>query len=477
MIRDIAYKEFLQMVRDGRVQWAAGILIALLLIALAVGWRNYEEVSSSRSLAQNTVYEQWLQQPEQNPHSGVHYSTYAFRPRTFLSSLDPGLEPYVGATVWLEAHLQNQVEARPADDASAVQRFGQMTVAMVLQVLLPLLIILVAFSVFAGEREQGTLRMLLSLGVQPSTLAAGKALGVAGALALVLVPAVVIGVLTLSLLTDLAAARLDLGRMLLMTIFYLLYLGIFVGVSLAVSARARSSRLALIGLLGFWFFNSLIAPHVTSDIARTLYPNISNFEFEAEMAKAVEYGLDGTSTYDERRSKRQKEVIQQYGVEKLRDLPVNFYGIQLQMNEDWGYEIFDKFYGDLYENFRRQNRVRDIASIFAPLLAIRPLSMGLSATDWYQHQDFVERAEMHRRLEVKIINHDITFNGIVDGISLSNDYVNGIDVWEKVPPFEYRLKPVSWVLGNHRLSIVILLLWFAFGAVVLCWVTGRIEVE
>ena len=477
MIRTIAYKEFLEMVRDGRAQWAAGIVIALLLTSLAVGWRNYEEINSERQLAQSTVREQWLSQPEQNPHSGVHFSTYAFKPRTFLSSIDPGLAPYVGATVWLEAHLQNQMVARPADDASAVQRFGQMTAAMVLQLLLPLLIILVSFSVFTGEKERGTLRQLISLGVKPSHLAAGKALGVAGALALVLVPAAVIGVLALSLLTDLAAASLDLGRMLLMGGFYLLYLGLFIGLSLAVSAKARSSRLALVGLLGFWVFNGLIAPRVTSDIARTLYPNIPNFEFEGELVKAQNYGLDGTSTYDERRSKREKEVLEQYGVEKTEDLPVNFYGIQLQMNEDFGYLANDKFYGDLYENFRRQNRVRDIGAVFAPLLAIRPLSMALSGTDWYQHQDFAERAEMHRRLTVKIINDDITFNGIVDGVSLSNQYVNGIDIWERVPPFKYQVKPVSWVLGNHRWNFVILLLWFAFAGVLLCWATGRMEVE
>ena len=174
MIRTIAYKELLEMVRDGRFQWVAGILIVLLLTALAVGWRNYEEISAERELAQSTVRDQWLKQPEQNPHSGVHYGIYAFRPSTFLSSLDPGLEPYVGATVWLEAHLQNQFVARPADDASAVQRFGQMTVAMVLQVLLPLLIILVSFAVFAGEKEQGTLRQLISVGVKPSRLAASS---------------------------------------------------------------------------------------------------------------------------------------------------------------------------------------------------------------------------------------------------------------------------------------------------------------
>ena len=64
MIRTIAYKEFLEMVRDGRVQWTAGIVFALLLTALAVGWSHYEEISAQRELAQSTVRDQWLSQPE-----------------------------------------------------------------------------------------------------------------------------------------------------------------------------------------------------------------------------------------------------------------------------------------------------------------------------------------------------------------------------------------------------------------------------
>ena len=72
-----------------------------------------------------------------------------------------------------------------------------------LQLLIPLLIILLAFSTFAGEREPGTLRQVLSLGVSRRNLALGKALGVAGALGLLLVPATVLG------LAALASAQAD----------------------------------------------------------------------------------------------------------------------------------------------------------------------------------------------------------------------------------------------------------------------------
>jgi len=345
-------------------------------------------------------------------------------------------------------------------------------VAVVLQLLLPLLIILVSFAVFAGAREQGTLRQLISVGVKPIRLAAGKALGVAGALSLVLIPAAAIGVVALTLLTDVVAERADLGRMVLMGLFYLLYFGLFIAVSLAVSAKARSSRLALIGLLGFWIFNGLIAPRFTSDLSRILYPGMSNYEFEAGMKQALITGLRGDTTYRQVERKRRAELTRQYGVESIQEAPVNYAGIRLQMNEDWGYEVFDKFYGDLYNNFRKQNRVQQLGAVFAPLLAIRSLSMGLAGTDYYLHEDFAERAEMYRRLEIKIINDDITFNGAEVG----SGYINGIDVWERVPPFEYQVKPVSWVLGNHRASLVILLLWFAGSAGLICWATGRIKV-
>ena len=61
MIRTTAYKEFLEMVRDGRFQWATGIVFVLLLTALAVGWSHYKEISAQHELSQNTVRNQWHQ--------------------------------------------------------------------------------------------------------------------------------------------------------------------------------------------------------------------------------------------------------------------------------------------------------------------------------------------------------------------------------------------------------------------------------
>jgi ABC-2 type transport system permease protein len=50
---------------------------------------------------------------------------------------------------------------------TSLQRFSPLSMAFGLQILVPLLIVLLAFSAFTGERERGTLRQLLSIGVQP----------------------------------------------------------------------------------------------------------------------------------------------------------------------------------------------------------------------------------------------------------------------------------------------------------------------
>ena len=117
---------------------------------------------------------QWLNQTKKNPHSAAHYGVYAFKPKSPLAIVDTGIDPYMGVAVWLEAHKQNEFKYRPAQDRTAVQRFGEMTAPRSLQVLVPLFIVLMTFSAFAGEREQGTLAAGPESRRQPRDLASAR---------------------------------------------------------------------------------------------------------------------------------------------------------------------------------------------------------------------------------------------------------------------------------------------------------------
>lgn len=473
MIWKIARKEFTDMIRDGRFRWAAAIVFGLLLMSLAMGWKHYREVSAQRDEASRAMREQWLTQGEKNPHSAAHYSIYAIKPKMPLSLIDRGVEPYTGVAIYLEAHSQNDFLYRPARDATALQRFGELTASVVLQLFVPLLIIILSFSAFAGERESGTLRQVLSLGVRKRDLAYGKALGVTAALALLLVPAATLGVLALSLSATDGAPSSSGAQLALMAGGFLLYFAIYVGVSLAVSALAPSSRLALVILLGFWIVNGFAAPRVASDLAKRVHPSPSAFEFTRLVNQDLKNGIDGHSPEDRRRAELEARVLAQYGVGRVEDLPVNFDGIVLQESEEYGNRIFDKHYASLWETFERQNRLQQGFGLLAPLLAVRSLSMGLAGTDWAQHRDFAAAAESYRRMLVKTMNEDMIRNSRTG----DTEYRAGRELWERVPEFRYSLPPAAQVLRGQVLSVAALLAWLALAVTASLWAASRMSVD
>ena len=471
MILRIARKEMTEMIRDGRFRVSGAIVFTLLAGALLLGWQHYSEVRAQHTAAQKATRDQWLHQGKKNPHSAAHYGIYAFKPTSPLSLVDGGTDPYTGVAVWLEAHKQNEFKYRPAQDATAVQRFGELTGATVLQLLIPLLIVLLTFNAFSGERELGTLRQLLSLGVKQSDLAMGKALGVAGALALLLVPAAVIGAAAMTAASDQSSMAAAIPRMGWMTLSYLLYFGIFVCVALAVSAWMPSSRAALIGLLGFWMFNGLIAPRAASDIAKAVRPTPSAFEFGHQMELALKNGVDGHDPADARIKRLEEELLKKYKVDKIENLPVNFAGMRLQEGENHGNEVFDQAYAKLWETFSNQDGVHRVLALAAPGLAARSLSMGFAGTDFPQHAHFAKAAEEYRRGIQRVMNQDLIKNA-----SNTAPYLAGDSLWNLVAPFEYTAPDANWVVARQVPELGILGLWFVAAAVAALWTARRIQV-
>jgi ABC-2 type transport system permease protein len=468
MITRIARKEMTEMFRDGRFRLAFGIVSVLLLASLAAGWKQYAALKSQHETAQRAERQNWLGQRPKNPHQGAHYGVYAFKPKSQLSMVDTGVDSYVGVAVYLEAHKQNEFKFRPAQDAAtSIQRFGELTAAVVLQVLIPLLIILFAFSAFAGEREQGTLRQVLSLGIERSRLALGKALGVTGGLAAVLAPAVVVGVLTLSLTSSAGLLASDFSRTVLMMGAYGLYFLIFIGLSLTVSALCSSSRVALVILLSVWIVNGLLATRAFSDLAGFLHPTPSEVEFDM----ALQADLSDTKELNAKLDGIKAGLFQKYGVNKLDELPINFRAISLQEAEEHGYTVFEKHFGGVFDRFERQNGVYQWGAVVAPLIAVRSLSMGLAGTDFAHHRDFTTAAENYRRTIVKHMDDDI----LVHPVKAGEEYIAGRELWQKVPEFRYDAPGAAWALSHYTTSIAFLILWLAGTAASAVWASRRME--
>jgi len=452
MIGAIARKEMRELFRDGRFRWGAGIVVALLTLAVVTGRAHYLEVEAAHRAAEEQSWEQWMGQGEKNPHSAAHYGVYAFKPITPLSLVDQGVNSYTGVFTWLEAHNQNPFEFRPAQDAPALARFGQLTSATVLQLLIPLLIILLGFAAVVGEKEDGTLRILLGSGVGRGALAGGKALGLLLGLGVLMVPAAFVGALALVLSSP--EQGVSASRVGLLGAGYLLYFGAILAVTLAISAWSRSSRVALVLLLGFWIGNALVLPRLSTDLARTIHPLPSAEDFRAAIAEDLRYGVDGHSPQEMRQGALRDSVLAAYGAATLEELPVNYAGISLQAGEEYGNIVYDKHFGALTELLLAQEAVHRRLGLVAPLLSIRSLSMGLAGTDVYHHEHFVRAAEEHRRTIQRILNEDIR-----DNSRFGETYLAGPEVWGQVPRFEYSPPDLATVAGREGGNLGLLALW------------------
>jgi ABC-2 type transport system permease protein len=296
------------------------------------------------------------------------------------------------------------------------------------------------------------LRQLLSLGVPRRALVIGKALGATAGLALVVVPATLLGVVALAYSAEFGGLFDDVPRATLLMGAYLLYFASFIAVSLGVSARARSSRTALVVLLAFWFVNSLIVARAASDLAGWLHPSPSAIEFQ----QAMQEELSDTEALQARLERLRQELMQRHNVTSIDAVPINFSGISLQEGEEHANEVFDRHYGRLFDIYGAQNRVVQWAGLAAPMLPMRSLSMALAGTDFMHHRDFVIAAETYRRDIQRVMNGDIARNSR-PGVA----YVANSDLWAKVPEFTYDLPRASWALRQTAPSLMLLLAWVA----------------
>ncbi|MCA6119326.1 ABC transporter permease subunit [Bradyrhizobium sp. WSM 1738] len=396
MFAIIAAKDLRELTRDGRLLWAGGLVVMLMLVALAAGWNRQVQLNSERSAGQALDYNAWLHQGYRHPHDAAEQGMHVFKPEPSLAVFDPGIGPFVGSTVWLQAHRQSEVKFRPAQDATGLQRFGELSPAWLLQVLLPLLIIVIGFNSASDERERGTLRQLLSLGAPARSLLFGKAAALASCVGILIAPVgLAFAVLIVARLP--AGERVDVVyRITWLAAGYGLYLGFFVFLTLAVSALARSSRAALVLLLGFWVAATLIAPRTASEATNLLYPTPSRLDFDAQLTHDIaDAGRKAWSAHFGARTQWDPSV------------PLSKWGAALKVDDEAGYGALDENFGRLWDTFERQQRAQGWVGVVAPVVALRGFSMGLAGTDFSQHRDFSTAAEAQRRKIQNIVSEDL----------------------------------------------------------------------
>jgi len=456
MLKLIILKEIRSSVRDVRLQVSAALILILMISAVLVGKEGQRKIKEEREAMQSQMYDQWLNQDNKHPHSAAHYGQFAFKPKSVLSFLDVGLDNYTGVSVFLEAHKQNEILFSGAQDSNTMSRFGELTSALIFQLLMPLLIVFLTYNTFTKEREESTLKMLHAQGLSLKKLFLGKVLGNYIMVIALFIPIIILAYLSLdeqSASIDQAVGIKFIGLMIVYAAYFLL----FVLLAVLVSAFSKNSGFALLSLLGVWIIACIILPKAATNMADKLYPTPSQFEFRKVIKKKVKNGIDGHNPSDKRLASLKQEVLNEYGVASIEELPVNWSGIAMQAGEEYTDQVYDKEFSNIEAIFQKQNRLSEWLGFINPYLAIRNLSMALAGTDFKHHVLFAKSAENYRRAFIKKMNKDMEINHKPD-IAYA-DYKVGDEMWGQVEPFSYSLPSTATILVGQWRGIIAILLW------------------
>ncbi|WP_040497236.1 DUF3526 domain-containing protein [Fulvivirga imtechensis] len=438
------------------------MIIVGLIVAFAAysGWKSYATHNHIRTHYQQVARESWEANPDKHPHRMAHYGSFAFRLKHALSVFDFGLESFTGNAVFLEAHKQNSVNFSEASFSTGLLRFGEISMAMILQIILPLVIFFLGFVSVAVEREHGTLKIILSQGAGWKEILIGKSVGLMGLAFLFFIPVALVILLLLFLATE-GGLTADIWlRYAGILISYLLFFLIISIITVLISAVSKSSKDALIKLLALWLFFFILLPRTTQALGSYFYASPSKAEFESVVEKELIKTGDSHNPDDPHYKHLKDSVLLAHQVNSVEELPFNYSGFVMREGEKLSSRIYNDHLNDLLETYRKQNSFTRITALINPYVAVKNVSMAISGTDFESYIDFQRQAEDYRyqlaqqmnELQMELISNKAPAPG-------EKPHTISRDHWKQLPDFKHRYISISSTLRSELWSIIALLGW------------------
>lgn len=441
---------------------------ASLILVTWLGVIQNNKQQEQQQSAQKHVREQWENIDAMNPHGAAHYGSYAFKPITPLSSIDEGVNAVTGNVLRLEGHVQNEIVYSEASQSLSVSKFGKLKPALLLQFVIPLLLIFLAFASVSSEKETGRLKLLVFQGASLSKLILAKALSVwfYGLLLLV----ITVAVQTLINLKNTSAGNIERTSFLLLA--YGAYYYIVATLAVYFSARLKNNTAALSSMLAIWILWTIFLPKIWGNTTDKLYPLPSRQEFKSAMQDDRSKGIDGHNPSDKREEELKQKVLAEYKVDSLEQLPINFDGIVMQEDEEYGNQVWDKHFGKNYNILQKQKKTYQLSGFFNPFASLQSASMGFSGSDMLHHLDFLKQAENYRRILIKSLNDKHAYGG-----SKTGDWSWKADnaFFKSIKDFEYKTPPFATALSLYFIDILCLAFWMALATLIVTLTAKKIK--
>ncbi len=434
-------------------------LIIILFFSLSLFLTTTLSISQSKKQinsqieAKEHIRNQWDSMDSSNPHKAAHFGSYAFKPINILSSLDEGVNSVTGNVLRLEGHVQNDVIFSENSQSLLISKFGKLKPSLLFQFIIPLFLIFLTFNNYIKDKESGRLKLILVQGASLKDVLFSK---------LYSIWIIGISLLFFTMLIQLTFSFGDIDfdilyRLLFVFLCYSLYYFIIINLTLLLSFIFNNATASLSIMIIIWIMWTVFLPKIIGNAVENISPLPTRVDFNNSMSYDRSKGIDGHNPTGIRRQELEDKILSEYNVAKIEDLPINFTGVLMQADEEYGNKVWDKHFGNLYDQLKSQKKYYQLSGFINPFSSLQNISMGLSGSDMFHHLDFLSQAENYRRFLIKQLNDEYAFGGSVSG---DRSWKASKEFFQSIEDFNYNFPSFFSFLNKYLIDVFVLFFWF-----------------
>ena len=244
---------------------------------------------------------------------------------------------------------------------------------------LSLIALLFTFDAVSGEREHGTLRLMLANPIPRHTVLIGKFLGAFISVNIPFVIAVLMNLLVISTSSAVHLGAEEWGRLGIIVGIAMLYLCLFLALGLLVSARVKQSAVSLVVLLLIWVSFVIFMPNTLASIASHFSPARSYDAFQEDRRQTRRAILEVYHTQREKTEDPSKKMV------------ISSEYVTQDATQDG--RLRQEY---LSERISQVRRAREITRI-SPIAVTQHLLEIFAGTGLERHLQFVENVQLYDR--------------------------------------------------------------------------------
>ena len=403
MIWRIAKKEFLLNVMTFKFAVGTILCVVLMAVFMPVLVNDYHQrlkdyntnVSATQAVLQKAkVYDTIL----------LGWNHFVYRPPALLSIFNKAIAHHVGDSVNIRIYQVPELSAGSKEINPYISILPTLDISLIFKIIISVLALLIASDVISTEREQGTLKLMLSAGVARYQILSGKLLAGWMTLFLPVTIAFITGLLIwqLSPMIDLRGA--DWARIVALYLASLLFISVMYHFGLFASCMTKRSSTSLLLTLFFWMFFIIIVPNVSLHLATFMRP-LEPEEVTDQLLRDMRERQRKESRELENQMPRKGEVIDidegmgrfyvicdREAIECQRKRNALLEPLKIKhVAQRWEVQHVK------IENLFKQKQVATLFSRISPISLYGDVTSALAGTDASSCQDFIKAAREYRQ--------------------------------------------------------------------------------